>query len=132
MSVKVPVEDAPPETVLGFNVKEANAAGLTVIVVVRVPRKFPVIVTTAEVDTPRVVMLNDALVAPLGMVTVAGTFAAAVLLLCSETTAPPAGAGPFKVAVPVALLPPTTIEGVFETVRSVAAVTVSGVVTVAP
>ena len=47
--------------------------------------------------------MKVALVAPAGTVTLAGTVAAAVLLLISCTTAPPAGAAVFSVAVPVAL-----------------------------
>jgi hypothetical protein len=50
---------------------------------------------TIDVFTP-----NVALVAPAGTVTLAGTCAAPLLLL-SMMTAPPAGAGPFNVTVPV-------------------------------
>src|SRR2546425_10918234 len=61
--------------------------------------------------TALVVTVNGALVAPAGTVTLAGTVAAAVLLLDSVTCAPPAGAGPSSVAVPVELLPPVTVVG---------------------
>src|SRR2546426_5332657 len=54
--------------------------------------------------------VNVALVAPAGTVTLAGTVAAE-LLLDSATCAPPAGAGPSSVAVPVELLPPVTVVG---------------------
>src|SRR2546425_5180756 len=66
----------------------------------------------AEVDavTALVVTVNVTLVAPTGTVTLAGTVAA-VLSLDSVTCAPPAGAGPSSVAVPVELLPPATVVG---------------------
>ena len=47
---------------------------------------------------------------PAGTVTLAGTVTAE-LLLCSVTTAPPEGAGLFSVIVPVAEVPPLTVEG---------------------
>src|SRR3989441_13331584 len=66
----------------------------------------------ADVDavTVLVVTVNVTLVAPTGTVTLAGTVAA-VLSLDSVTCAPPAGAGPSSVAVPVELLPPVTVVG---------------------
>src|SRR3989442_15046462 len=66
----------------------------------------------AEVDavTALVVTVNVTLVAPTGTVTLAGT-EAAELLLDSVTCAPPAGAGPPSVTVPVELLPPVTLGG---------------------
>src|SRR3989442_11651563 len=66
----------------------------------------------AEVDavTALVVTVNVTLVAPTGTVTLPGTVAA-VLSLDSVTCAPPAGAGPSSVTVPVELLPPITVVG---------------------
>src|SRR5215210_2850257 len=52
-----------------------------------------------------------ALVDPAGTVTLAGTVAAAVLLLESATDAPPAGAAEVSVTVPVDELPPVTPVG---------------------
>jgi hypothetical protein len=71
-----------------------------------------------------VVTLNVAAVAFGAIVTLAGTLAAAVLLLPRVTSAPPAGAGPFSVTVPVDGLPPRTDVGLNVTELRVAAVTV--------
>src|SRR5512133_3995250 len=55
---------------------------------------------------------NDALVAPAGTVTAAGTDTTDELLLETVTTALPEGAGPERVTVPAAAaLPPTTLTG---------------------
>jgi hypothetical protein len=62
---------------------------------------------TTDVLTVKVV-----LVAPAGTITVEGTLAAVVLLLESVTCAPPAGAGPLNVTVPVEdWKPPVTLVG---------------------
>ena len=58
-----------------------------------------------------VVTVNVAVVAPAATVTLAGTCAAAVLLLVSVTTAPPTGAGLSNVTVPVEETPPNTDVG---------------------
>ena len=55
--------------------------------------------------------MKFALVAFAATLTVAGTVAAAVLLLESVTTAPLAGAGPLSVTAPWDVLPPTTLVG---------------------
>jgi len=78
--------------------------------------------------TPLVVMVKVALRVPPAMVTFAGTWAAAVLLLVSVITAPAAGAAPFRVTVPVELLPPTTEVGDLVTEDNAAGLTVSVVV----
>jgi hypothetical protein len=52
-----------------------------------------------------------AVVAPAGTVTVAGTWAAAALLLVRLTTVPPTCAGPVSVTVPVDDSPPSTVAG---------------------
>src|SRR5205085_8379686 len=74
-----------------------------------------------------------AVLAPAAIMTLAGTCAANVLLLCRvTTTAPPVGAAPFRVTVPVALFPPTTDVGVRVTEESVGALIVSVVVLLTP
>ena len=61
--------------------------------------------------TTLVLAVNVALVAPAATVTLAGTRATLVLLLESAICAPPAGAGPLSVTVPVDEFPPVTLAG---------------------
>jgi hypothetical protein len=81
----------------------------------------------AEVEelTMLVVTANVADVAFAATATVAGTWAPAVLLLVSATTAPAGGAAPVRVTVPVEEDPPTTLVGLSEIEDSVAGFTVS-------
>ena len=67
--------------------------------------------TTVEKTTVFVVTVNVAVVDPAGTVTLGGTVVAFVLLVERATTAPSAGAGPFKVTVPVEEEPPGTDVG---------------------
>jgi hypothetical protein len=67
-------------------------------------------VAWVDVATAEVATANVAEVAPAGIVTDAGTVAEAELDV-SRTTAPPVGAGPPRVAVPCALVPPVTELG---------------------
>ena len=55
--------------------------------------------------------MKVAVVAFAATVTLAGTLAAPVLLLDRATTAPPDGAGPVKITVPVDEVPPITVVG---------------------
>jgi hypothetical protein len=86
-----------------------------------------VIVTGVSEATGLVAAVKVAVVAPAATVTDAGTWAAAVFELVSATTAPPAGAGLFRVTVPVEEAPPSTVAGIMLTDVSWAAgaVTVS-------
>ncbi len=68
-------------------------------------------VTAVDAATALVLTVNVALVAPAATATVDGTWATVVLLLESATVAPPAGAAPLRVTVPVEELPPTTLVG---------------------
>ena len=67
--------------------------------------------TGVEAVTARVVTVNVALVAPAGMVTLAGTVATAGLSLERETMTPPVRADPLSVTLPVEGDPPLTLVG---------------------
>jgi len=114
LSVTVPVEGLPPTTLDGVTPNELNstATGVTVRGAVReTPPYTAEIVTVVEPDTGLVVTANVVPVAPAATVTLAGTTVAVVLSLHSDTTAPPVGAGPLSVTVPVEELPPCTLDG---------------------
>src|SRR5437588_661164 len=77
--------------------------------------------TRVSSATALVLTVNVALVAPAATVTLEGTVAAAVLLLESATGAPPAGAAPLNVTVPVEdCVPPITLVGLSVSDESVA------------
>lgn len=106
----VPVDEFPPTTDVGTKLTPVKEGGLIVKTAVLVPLYFADIVTELLLTTAVVVTVNVAVVAPAATVTLAGT-CADPLLEESATAAPPAGAGPFRVTVPVELLPPTTLVG---------------------
>src|SRR5260370_36554241 len=73
--------------------------------------------TVVDANTALVLTVNVALVAPAATITLDGVLATFVLLLESVTTAPPEGAAPLRVTVPVEdCTPPTTfvVSGVSE------------------
>ena len=123
--VRVPTACVPPFREVGLNVIELSAAALTAkLAVLAIVPYVADMVTEVLAATGAVVTLNVAVVAFGAIVTLAGTLAAAVLLLPSVTSAPPAGAGPLSVTVPVDEFPPSTDVGVNDTELSVAAFTV--------
>ena len=140
LSVTVPVEELPPVTLVGLRPSEVSvgpAGGVTVSEAVRVvPLSVAEMVTEVDAVTELVLTVKVALVAPPATVTLAGTVATLVLLLESDTTVPPVGAGPLSVTVPVEELPPVTLVGLRPSDVSVgpagAGVTVSEAVAVAP
>ena len=77
-----------------------------------------------------IVKLAD--VPPAKMVTLAGTCATAVLLLCNLTTAPLEGADPLRVRVPVELFPPMMEFGLTVSEDNTAGVTVRIALLVTP
>ena len=88
-----------------------DVGGFTVSAAVRVtPAKTAETVAEVEAVTEVVVTVKLTLLAPAGTVTLAGT-AVAPELSESDTTAPPLGAAPLKVTVPVEALPPVTLVG---------------------
>ena len=123
VSLTVPVDVVPPTTLVGLTVSVDSDAGGggtdTVNTALRVaPPNVPLIVADVEAVTDTVLTVNVALVAPAATVTLAGTVAAAVLLLESATTAPPAGAPLVSVTEPCELVPPTTADGLTASVES--------------
>ena len=93
--------------------------------------------TVVGAVTALVLTVKVAVVAPAATVTLAGTRATAVLLLERETCAPPEGAAPLSVTVPVEdCTPPVTLVGLSAREASVteggAGLTVSDAVFVVP
>jgi hypothetical protein len=114
LRVTVPVELFPPLTLVGFRVSEERlTAGAPVIVRKACATLDPSVAVIAAVKVPVtgvVVTVNEALVLPAATVTVLGTLAE-LLLLESDTVAPPEGAGPSRVTVPCDDEPPVTLVG---------------------
>ena len=111
--VTVAVEEAPPATLLGFKVTAETALEISKNMrpCTVTPPKEAAMSTGVVAVTALVLAVKVALVCPAGTVTLAGIVTRAVLVLDSNTSAPPAGAGAPKVTVPVEVLPPITLEG---------------------
>lgn len=88
--------------------------------------------TGVLVVTTLVFTVKVALVRPAATVTLLGTVATEVLLLESDTVTPPVGATPFRVTVPVDVLPPLTVVGFRLVAESDGRVTVRFAFCVAP
>jgi len=118
LKVTVPAEDAPLTALVGLRATEVRAtlaAGVMVSAAVLLTLLYvPLIVAETEDVTDWVVTVKVAVVAPAATVTEAGTIAE-TLLLESDTLAPPEGAAPLRVTVPVADVPPVRLEGLTET-----------------
>jgi len=81
-------------------------------------------VTDVWLATGLVLTVKVAVAAPAATVTLAGTVAADVLLLVSVTAAPPVGAAPLSVTVPVDEAPPVADVGFTLTELTTGGVTV--------
>ena len=68
-------------------------------------------VTVVDAVTAKVVTVKVALVAPAGMVTLAGTVATEVLPLLRVMRAPPVRAGALSATLPIEVDPPWTLGG---------------------
>ena len=132
LSVTVPATAVPPVTLAELRESDETTGASTVseTLCVRPPEEAEML-TLADAATALVVMLNVVLVAPAAIVTLAGTDAAG-LLLESATWAPPVGAGPSRLTVPVSELPPVTLAWLRLTADTPGGTTVSDAVCVAP
>src|SRR5207249_4273925 len=133
LSVTVPVDDcAPPVTLVGFRVSEetvGSGGGITVSEADRLtPQRNGERVNLVDAVTALVLTVKVALVLPAAPALPARR-SSDLLLLDSATCAPPAGAGPLSVTVPVDdCAPPVTLVGFKvseETVGSGGGITVS-------
>jgi len=112
VKLTVPVVDAPPRKEFGEIVTLCIEASFIVRFAARVIDWLDAAIDDTKVrdETGVVVIANVPDVEPPGIVSVAGTVAAA-LLEVSVATKPPVGAGPVSVTVPVEEFPPTSEVG---------------------
>jgi hypothetical protein len=130
--VTVPVTPVPPTVVLLLSATELTmGAVIFAVAVCEELLKLAVMVAVTVEVTGAVVTVKPTLVAPAGTVTVAGTWAAA-LLLESVTASPPVAAGPERVTVPDKFAPPGVAEGDIVTDDTVGGLTDSAAVLATP
>jgi hypothetical protein len=91
-------------------------------------------VTVQVVRKDLVETVNVAVVLPAGIARLAGTLVTIVLLVLSETTNPPVGAGAVNVIVPFADVPPATRVGLRDSddISAAGAVTVRAALLATP
>ena len=113
LSVTVPVVNCPGASVAGLKDSIVTTGGITVSMPDRnVPLgSVAVMLTLAVAAMGSVVTLKVPLVAPPAILKLAGTVAAAALLLIKVTVKPVGGAGPLKTNVPTEPMPPVTETG---------------------
>ena len=124
LNVTVPVEELPPRTLVGLRVTETTEGATTVNWAVAVPFNVPVIVAVAVEAIATVLTVKLAVVVWAGTVTLAGTIAAA-LLLVRATTPPPVSAGVSSVTVPDEGIPPAKLDGFKDTDEMMGAMAVT-------
>ncbi len=128
----VPVDVRPPWMVVGDSVRLSPGVVVTVKVAVFVtlPRVAEIVALLATATVP-VLIVKGAVVAPAGTTTLAGGTAKAAF---DErvTVVPVAGAAPFRVTVPVEVVPPGTVAGFTLTPVRTGGVTVNFAVLVTP
>jgi hypothetical protein len=113
LKVTVSLEVLPAVTLVGLRLSDKRViAGLMMrLADFLTPLYVAEIVTAMDAATGLVEIVNAALVAPAGTVTLAGTVATVGLLLESATITPLAGAAVFRVTVPIEAAPPVTLVG---------------------
>jgi hypothetical protein len=104
LSVTVPVDVPPPDTLVGDTERAQTLGGWTVSDCATVtPADVAVTLTNVALETGNVEKLKEAEFAPAGTRTLEGTEMTDGTLLPRRTVAPPAGAAPKRLTVPVPL-----------------------------
>jgi hypothetical protein len=113
LNVTMPLTESPPTTVAVLSEIDTSAAPPTVSVAVLLPPLIDAVMVTVPAEI--VVTVNTALDEPAATVTTVGTVAMAVLLLDSETLAPPVGAAADSVTVPCTVVPAAVLAALSAT-----------------